>query len=156
MEGRLVAADAFQPMDWEVRILLWRSFTDVLRHPALLKLHLFVSCLLSIFTAVIFADVPDNVAGVQNRAGFLFFTLTFFSFSSVTSIDLFVAEREVFAREQRGRYHRVGTYFLSKAMVDGLLLRILPAVCFGVISYWIIGLRATGGKVGIFFLVLCS
>ena len=135
LEGRLMAADAFQPMDWEVRILLWRSFTDVLRHPALLKLHLFVSCLLSIFTAVIFADVPDNVAGVQNRAGFLFFTLTFFGFSSVTSIDLFVAERDVFAREQRGRYHRVGTYFLSKAMVDGLLLRILPAVCFGLISY---------------------
>ena len=152
---RVIAADVFQPMDWELSVLFQRTFTDMVRHPALLKLHIFVSCLLSIFTAIIFANVPDNVAGVQNRAGFLFFTLTFFGFSSVTSIDLFMSERAVFARELRGRYHRVGTYFLSKALADGLLLRILPAICFGLISYWIIGLRAGGEKAGIFFLVLC-
>ena len=151
----MIAADVFQPMDWELSVLFRRTFTDMVRHPALLKLHIFVSCLLSIITAVIFANVPDNVAGVQNRAGFLFFTLTFFGFSSVTSIDLFMTERAVFAREQRGRYHRVCTYFLSKALADGLLLRILPAICFGLISYWIIGLRAGGEKAGIFFLVLC-
>ena len=40
----------------------------------------------------------------------------------MTSIDLFMSERAVFSREQRGKYYRVGTYFISKALLDGLLL----------------------------------
>merc|ERR1712091_27025 len=90
-------------------------------------------------TAAIFANVPDNLAGVQNRAGCLFFTLTFFAFGSMTSIDLFMSERAVFSREQRGKYYRVGTYFISKALLDGLLLRVMPAVLYGVIVYWLVG-----------------
>merc|ERR1711934_874466 len=85
-------------------------------------------------TAAIFANVPDNLAGVQNRAGCLFFTLTFFAFGSMTSIDLFMSERAVFSREQRGKYYRVGTYFISKALLDGLLLRVMPAVLYLTLS----------------------
>ena len=98
----LVDADAHQPLDSELLILFWRTVTDTIRHPALLRLHLAVSVLLGVATAAIFANVPDNLAGVQNRAGCLFFTLTFFAFGSMTSIDLFMSERAVFSREQRG------------------------------------------------------
>jgi ABC-type multidrug transport system ATPase subunit len=150
----LVDADAHQPLDSELLILFWRTVTDTIRHPALLRLHLAVSVLLGVTTAAIFANVPDNLAGVQNRAGCLFFTLTFFAFGSMTSIDLFMSERAVFSREQRGKYYRVGTYFISKALLDGLLLRVMPAVLYGVIVYWLVGMRPSAGNVAVFFLTL--
>jgi len=150
----LVDADAHQPLDTELLILFWRTVTDTIRHPALLRLHLAVSVLLGVCTAAIFAGVPDNLAGVQNRAGCLFFTLTFFAFGSMTSIDLFMSERAVFSREQRGKYYRVGTYFISKALLDGMLLRVMPAVLYGLIVYWLVGMKPSSGNVAVFFLTL--
>merc|ERR1712224_925579 len=138
----LVDADAHQPLDTELLILFWRTVTDTIRHPALLRQHLAVSVLLGVCTAAIFAGVPDNLAGVQNRAGCLFFTLTFFAFGSMTSIDLFMSERAVFSREQRGKYYRVGTYFISKA------------VLYGLIVYWLVGMKPSSGNVAVFFLTL--
>ena len=153
-KGNLVAADSYQPLDSQLVILFWRTWTDILRHPALLKLHLVVSILVGAATALIFQNVPNDLAGIQNRAGCIFFTLTFFAFGSLTSIDLFISERAVFTRETQGGYYRVGTYFFAKAVLDGLLLRVLPAVLYSVIMYWAIGLRNTPSHVCVFFATL--
>jgi len=153
-KGNLVAADSFQPLDSQLVILFWRTWTDIWRHPALLKLHIGVSILVGAATAVIFQNVPNDLAGLQNRAGCIFFTLTFFAFGSLTSIDLFINERAVFTRESQGGYYRVGTYFFAKALLDGLLLRVLPAVLYGLIVYWSIGFRNTPSHVCVFFATL--
>jgi ABC-type multidrug transport system ATPase subunit len=153
-KGNLVAADSHQPLDRELVILFWRTWTDIWRHPALLKLHVAVSVLVGAACAVIFQNVPNDLAGMQNRAGCIFFTLTFFAFSSLTSIDLFIAERSVFTREIQGSYYRVGTYFFAKATLDGLLLRVLPAVLYSLIVYWSIGLRTSMSHSLVFFATL--
>ena len=154
VKGELVDADAHQPLDRELVILFWRTWTDTTRHPALLRLHMVVSALVGAASAIIFNNVPQDLAGLQNRAGFIFFTLTFFAFASLTSIDLFIAERAVFTRELRGSYYRVGTYFFAKATLDGLLLRILPACLYALICYWSIGLRGGASHVMVFFATL--
>ena len=153
-KGELVGADAHQPLDRELIILFWRTWTDTIRHPALLRLHVIVSILVGASSAIIFHNVPGDLAGMQNRAGCLFFTLTFFAFGSLTSIDLFIAERTVFTRELQGNYYRVATYFFAKATLDGLLLRILPAALYGIIVYWSIGLRPEISHVMVFFATL--
>ena len=153
-KGNLVAADSHQPLDRELVILFWRTWTDILRHPALLKLHVAVSLIVAAACAIIFQNVPDDLAGLQNRAGCIFFTLTFFAFGSLTSIDLFISERSVFSREIQGSYYRVGTYFFAKAVLDGLLLRVLPAVIYSVVVYWSIGLRNTPSHTLVFFATL--
>ena len=38
---------------------------------------------LGLATGLLFRGVPDTLAGMQNRAGSLFFTLTFFAFGSI-------------------------------------------------------------------------
>jgi len=153
-KGELVDADAHQPLDRELLILFWRTWTDTIRHPALLRLHVIVSVLVGAASAIIFQNVPGDLAGMQNRAGCLFFTLTFFAFGSLTSIDLFIAERAVFNRELRGSYYRIGTYFFAKATLDGVLLRILPAMLYGLVVYWSIGLRPEISHVMVFFATL--
>ena len=150
----LVAADSHQPLDRELATLFWRTWTDILRHPALLKLHVAVSLLVGTAGAIIFQNVPDDLSGLQNRAGFIFFTLTFFAFGSLTSIDLFISERSVCTRELQGNYYRVGTYFFAKATLDGLLLRVLPAVLYSLIVYWSIGLRSSSSHILVFFATL--
>lgn len=154
-KGNLVVADSHQPLDRELMVMFWRSWTDIQRHPALLRLHVIVAILVGSATAIIFQNVPNDLAGMQNRAGCLFFTLTFFAFSSLTTLDLFITERRVFDREVGGGYYRVGTYFLSKALLDGLVLRILPACLYSVIMYWAVGLRSEPSRVLVWFAALC-
>ena len=44
----------------------------------------------------------------------MFFALSFFSFASVTTIELFSNERRLVAREVRGGYYSALAYLLTK------------------------------------------
>ena len=72
----------------------------------------------------------------------MFFALCLLGFTSVTSVDLVQAERGVAAREMTRRYYAPWAYAASKLVLDGLLLRALPAVLFALPFYYLMGLRA--------------
>jgi ABC-type multidrug transport system permease subunit len=82
-----------------------------------------------------------DIAGVQNRLGFFFFQLAFFGFAGISSIDLILEERSVFIREIQGKFYTPLAYYLSKVIVDGIMLRILPMLIYDLLVYWSIGLR---------------
>lgn len=83
----------------EVRVLFRRTAQNILRHRSLLTLHVVLSLLLAIFGGLIFNHVTNDLAGFQNRSGAFYFILTFFGFASMSSMDLFIAERAIFLRE---------------------------------------------------------
>lgn len=143
----------------EVRVLFRRTAQNILRHRSLLLLHVFLSLTLALFGGLIFNHVTNDLAGFQNRSGAFYFILTFFGFASMSSMDLFIAERAIFLRETgacvgvlavltRGRwwggeaptdatacapgalYYGAFSYFLAKAALDTLLLRVVPATVF--------------------------
>ena len=72
----------------------------------------------------------------------MFFALCLLAFTSVTSVDLVQAERGVAAREMTRRYYSPWAYAASKLVLDGLLLRALPALLFALPFYFLMGLRA--------------
>lgn len=51
--------------------------------------------------------------------GSTFFALAFLAFSSLTTVDLLIAERQVVTREVRGGYYHPAAYLLSKLTLDG-------------------------------------
>ena len=69
-------------------------------------------------------------------------------------MDLFISERSIFLRETGALYYGALSYFLAKATLDTLLLRILPASLFASIFYWIMGLQASTTRFLLFSLTL--
>ncbi|TMW62306.1 hypothetical protein Poli38472_009799 [Pythium oligandrum] len=127
----------------EVGVLFRRTSLNILRHRSLLMLHLTLSVVLALFAGLIFNHVTNDLAGFQNRSGAFYFILTFFGFASMSSMDLFIAERAIFLRETGAMYYGAFSYFLAKAVLDTCLLRILPATLFASIFYWIMGLQSS-------------
>ncbi|OWZ12092.1 ABC transporter [Phytophthora megakarya] len=138
----------------EIRVLFARTAQNILRHRSLLVLHIALGLSLALFGGLIFNDVTNDLAGFQNRMGAFYFILTFFGFASMSSMDLFIGERRIFLRETGAMYYGAFSYFLAKATLDTLLLRVLPASLFASIFYWIMGLQATTGRFMLFSLTL--
>ncbi|KAG3110032.1 hypothetical protein PI125_g10386 [Phytophthora idaei] len=138
----------------EIRVLFARTAQNILRHRSLLVLHIALSLSLALFGGLIFNHVTNDLAGFQNRMGAFYFILTFFGFASMSSMDLFIGERQIFLRETGAMYYGAFSYFLAKATLDTLLLRILPASLFAGIFYWIMGLQATTDRFLLFSLTL--
>ncbi|KAG7376010.1 ABC transporter G member 24, partial [Phytophthora boehmeriae] len=138
----------------EVRVLFGRTAQNILRHRSLLVMHVALSLVLALFGGLIFNNVTNDLAGFQNRMGAFYFILTFFGFASMSSMDLFIGERPIFLRETGAMYYGAFSYFLAKATLDALLLRVLPASLFANIFYWIMGLQATTERFLLFLLTL--
>ncbi|KAI9983282.1 hypothetical protein PInf_007237 [Phytophthora infestans] len=138
----------------EIRVLFARTAQNILRHRSLLVLHIALSLSLALFGGLIFNHVTNDLAGFQNRMGAFYFILTFFGFASMSSMDLFIGERQIFLRETGAMYYGALSYFLAKATLDTLLLRILPASLFASIFYWIMGLQASTDRFLLFSLTL--
>lgn len=83
----------------EIRVLFRRTAQNIFRHRSLLMLHVVLSLVLALFGGLIFNHVTNDLAGFQNRSGAFYFILTFFGFASMSSMDLFIAERSIFLRE---------------------------------------------------------
>lgn len=88
----------------ELRVLFWRSGLNLIRHRSLFQLHMLLSVLLGLVGGFIFNHVTDDLAGFQNRSGAFYFILTFFGFASLSSMDIFLAERSIFIRETGGQF----------------------------------------------------
>ncbi|DBA04319.1 TPA: hypothetical protein N0F65_002081 [Lagenidium giganteum] len=138
----------------EIYVLFRRTGLNIFRHRSLLMLHLFLSVILGLFGGLIFNHVTNDLAGFQNRSGAFYFILTFFGFASLSSMDLFIAERPIFLRETGAMYYSAFSYFLAKAVLDTLLLRVLPATIFACIFYWIMGLQPTLEHFAMFIVTL--
>jgi ABC-type multidrug transport system ATPase subunit len=124
----------------QLGVLFWRSLVDVLRNPLLAGLHSAGGLILGIVVGVIFLRVSNDTAGAQNRVGAMFFALCLLAFTSVTTVDLLQQERQAVQREVQRRYYSSGIYCLAKLLVDGLVLRALPALLFSCPFFFLMGL----------------
>ncbi|CAI5705208.1 unnamed protein product [Peronospora effusa] len=138
----------------EIRVLFKRTAQNILRLRSLLVLHVVLSLALALFGGLIFNNVTDDLAGFQNRMGAFYFTLTFFGFASMSSMDVFIGERQIFLRETGAMYYGAFSYFLAKTTLDTVFLRVLPASLFACIFYWIMGLQAAVDRFLLFWLTV--
>mmetsp|Transcript_4254 Transcript_4254/g.11994 ORF Transcript_4254/g.11994 Transcript_4254/m.11994 type:complete len:1451 (+) Transcript_4254:158-4510(+) len=140
----------------ELDVLLWRGFVNLIRNPALFSMHSVVALAMGVGMGMVFLGVDDSLAGLQNKAGGIFFTLAFFAFCSLTTVDSFLAERSIVLRETQSGYYSAASYLLVKVMLDSLLLRVLPAILFSIPFYYLMGLNPSPERVLVWFAVLTT
>lgn len=144
------------PFGRELAVLYWRTWTDMKRNPSLVLLHWGTAAIMGLFVGCIFWQVGLDISGAQNRAGGLFFALAFFAFTSLTTVDLLVAERHLVRREVRGAYYSPFSYLVSKIVLDGLLLRAIPVFLYSASFYPMMGLQSGATQVALFLMTLCT
>lgn len=88
--------------------------------------------------------------GIQDRIGILFFIAIFTAFGNMLQvINTFPAEKAIVNRERSSKSYRVSAYFLSKVLAE-TPLRILAALIFSSIVYWMVRPFATAHFLCIF------
>ncbi|XP_054447731.1 broad substrate specificity ATP-binding cassette transporter ABCG2-like [Pteronotus mesoamericanus] len=127
----------------QVRWVSKRSFKNLLGNPQASIAQIIVTVILGLVIGAIFYDLKSDPAGIQNRAGVLFFLTTNQCFSSVSSVELFVVEKKLFMHEYISGYYRVSSYFFGKLLSDFLPMRMLPSIIFTCIIYFLLGFKPT-------------
>ena len=125
----------------ELSVMFWRTLVDIVRNPTLLFLHVVLALCTGVITGAIFYNLDFTSIGVQNRMGGTFFALSFLAFTSLTTVDLLMNERTVVLREVRSRFYRPSSYLISKIALDGMLLRVIPAILYWVPFYYMSGFQ---------------
>ena len=135
-------------------ILANRTWKNLYRNPMLMLTHYAIAILLAVFSGFLFYGLTSDIPGFQNRLGLFFFVLALFGFSTLTSLNVFSAERLLFVRERANGYYSPVTYFAAKVLFDIIPLRIIPPILLGAIIYPMTGLVADASHFFIFMLVL--
>ena len=130
-----------QQASWcfQFKLLAQRNFKNMIRLPQTSYVKLIVTVITSLFCVVLFYNVQDDAAGVQNRNGALFFITMSISFSAIQNVILiFPDERPVFLREANNNMYSVSAYFWAKIFSE-FPSSFLTPVIFGCICYYLIG-----------------
>lgn len=142
----------------QIKYLLKRNFSDILREPLKTRAHVGQVLFLGIILGLIFYNVGNTQREIQNRLGALFFVLVNQSFESVLAIvNTFPAEKSVFFREHSNNMYRTISFYFSKVVADLPFQIIFPCV-FGTIVYWMVGFQSDAEKFFIFLtvVILCA
>lgn len=140
----------------QLAVLFWRALMDIIRNPTLLLLHWVMGLLMGLFGGCIFFGVGLDISGAQDRLGAIFFSLAFFAFTSLTTVDLIMNERRIVSREVRGGYYSPATYYVTKAVLDALLLRAIPVLLYSAPFYPMMGFIGGSNHIGLFLMVLAT
>jgi ABC-type multidrug transport system permease subunit len=138
----------------QISTLVWRTGLEMFRNPSLIILHWLLALGMGIFVGCVFWQVGLDTSGAQNRAGGLVFALSFFAFSSLTTVDLIFHEKRVVTSEVRSGYYHPWSYYTAKLILDGILLRFLPTLLYAAAFYPMMGLSSEPKAVALFLMTL--
>ncbi|KAK9453325.1 hypothetical protein V1511DRAFT_505391 [Dipodascopsis uninucleata] len=135
-------------------ILSVRTFKNLYRNPMLLLTHYLIGLVLSVLCGYLYYNISNDISGFQNRLGLFLFLLALFGFSTLTSLQVFASERQIFVRERANRFYHPLAYYASKVLFDVIPLRVFPPVMVGLIIYPLVGLNFEDHAMAKFLLAL--
>lgn len=127
------------------------------RNPILSQSRAIQAAILGLFTGIVYSGLPNpeesanDQRAVNDFNGALFFMCMINHWNAVLPIVLTIpTERPVFLKEENSKLYGVTSYFLSKLIVETILVIATPII-FSAIAYYMIGLNGNFGHF-VFFL----
>ncbi|XP_055014644.1 broad substrate specificity ATP-binding cassette transporter ABCG2d isoform X1 [Boleophthalmus pectinirostris] len=147
------SVDYNSPFLHQLQWVMKRTFQNLALNPQTSVAQLAINMVLAFIVGVIYFSVQNDMSGIQNRMGALFFITTNECFLSVSSAELLIVERKTFVHEYISGYYRVSVYFLSKVSAE-LITRLTISVVISCIVYFMIGFKSTVEAFFIFTLTI--
>ncbi|KAF5400636.1 hypothetical protein PHET_05410 [Paragonimus heterotremus] len=143
------------PFIKQLNQVCWRTSVNLLRDPLASVVQTLVYLFFALSMGAVYFKMNTSLeSGIQNRAGFFFFSTLQVVFVNLGSIELFIKERVLFIHENSSGYYRISAYFLSKIFCDILPTKVIPVLLFMPICYWMAGLVPQAGAFFFFELIL--
>ena len=144
-----------QGISWfaELGILLERSLKDAFRDKVNIGAMFVQTIFIAVFLGFTFFQISTEQAGIQTRAGSLFFIVTNMMFTVTQPLILiWPLERQIVMRERSSHSYRTSAAFLSKS-ISVLSLRMFASFLLASILYVLLGYQLDGTKYAIFLVV---
>lgn len=138
----------------QLQKVLGRELKVFIRAPILFVSHLSLSIVLGIFIGMLYYQVDNSLAGLQNRLGSIFFMQALLAFGGLSAISSLSVDRVLFIRERSNGFYSPEIYFLQKVLFDLIPLRLIPALVLVSISYFLIGFTNTSDAFLKFLLIM--
>mmetsp|Transcript_26784 Transcript_26784/g.85999 ORF Transcript_26784/g.85999 Transcript_26784/m.85999 type:complete len:527 (-) Transcript_26784:120-1700(-) len=135
-------------------LLAKRALRNIARDKMRLRANVAQGLIVSIIFGILWLDIKDTQAGLQDRTGLLFILcVESFMTSMMGVLSTFANERAAVTREMSHGLYKTPAYFLSKVLVESILAVIKPVIGSNIV-YWMTGLKRAA--VNYFTYLLCQ
>lgn len=153
VEDRSVAP-YFRSWGTQVRCIALRYLRNRRRDPVATYVSISSAFIFAFLTGTIYYQVGNTQDSIRSRMGVLFFIMMISTFSSLGSLEMFLTDRAIYAREHRNGMYSTSAYYVGKVIQD-VPIGIIVNAGFVAIVYLLVGLQLTLVKFLIFYAV-CS
>jgi ABC-type multidrug transport system permease subunit len=122
---------------YESYLILRRNLTNIFRTKELFVARIGAVTGFGFLVGSLFYRRPVTDVGITERVAYLVFSIAFFCYTSLESLPIFLAEREIFQREYSRGAYRALSYVTAVTLVYLPFLLVLTVV-FCVISYYLV------------------
>ncbi|KAL5115853.1 Multidrug resistance protein [Pleosporales sp. CAS-2024a] len=137
----------------QVQLCLWRGFVRLKADPSITVTQLVANSIMALIVSSIFYNLPSTTSSFYLRSALLFFAILMNAFGSALEILTLYAQRPIVEKHSRyALYHPSAEAFAS--MLTDLPYKIVNAITFNLVLYFMTNLRRAPGP--FFFFVLIS
>lgn len=137
----------------QVNLCLWRGFRRLMADPSITVTQLVANSIMALIISSVFYNLPSDTSSFYSRAALLFFAILMNAFGSALEILTLYAQRPIVEKHSRyALYHPSAEAFAS--MLTDMPYKILNAITFNLVLYFMTNLRREPGR--FFFFVLIS
>ncbi|KAF2866968.1 putative multidrug resistance ABC transporter [Massariosphaeria phaeospora] len=137
----------------QINLCLWRGFRRLMADPSITLTQLIANSVMALIISSVFYNLPADTSSFYSRAALLFFAILMNAFGSALEILTLYAQRPIVEKHSRyALYHPSAEAFAS--MLTDMPYKILNAITFNLVLYFMTNLRREPGR--FFFFVLIS
>jgi ATP-binding cassette subfamily G (WHITE) protein 2 (PDR) len=136
----------------QIKLCLWRGFRRLAADPSLTFVQLLANSINALIVGSLFYNLPTDTDSFRSRSALLFFAVLLAAFASALELLMLYAQRPIVEKHSRyAFYHPSAEAFAS--MLTDLPSKIINAVGFNLVLYFLTNLRREPGAFFFFFFV---
>lgn len=135
----------------QVRLCLWRGFLRLKGDMSMTVASVIGNTIMGIIISTVFIDLPSNTGSFFQRGALLFFAILLNAFASSLEILTLWQQRPIVEKHYKYALYHPSAEAISSYIVE-MPSKVLVAITFNIIIYFIPHLRRTAGHFFVFFL----
>lgn len=150
------AASPYTLSYWmQIRLCLWRGFVRLKGDLTMTLTSVIGNMIMALIVASVFYDLNETTASFFSRGALLFFAILLNAFASALEIMTLWQQRPIVEKHDKYALYHPSAEAISSMVVE-LPSKIVTAIVFNIIIYFMTDLRRTAGHFFIFFLFTLS